>query len=163
MTASKGSNGFAKDGNVNCAGYAGSGGGTYNYKAPSERGAKGKSVKDDMETDGWSCEVMNGVTCKAPCDYEKMVISNYMSGNDRNRGSSGKMKDSFADPDVEFGHGPNGGATDIHAIYASSGCDTTYTEVLGRHPEGSSEAKPNSDVIPADYPGKKYCCKRKKK
>jgi RHS repeat-associated protein len=160
------SNGFTSgsaSGLVNCVGYAGSGGQTYNYQTPSERGVKGRSVQEDMEAEGWSCSRMSGPICDAECDYEKMVITNHMSGNDLNRGADGKMRDSFTDPDIHFGPGPNGAATDIHAIYAPSGCSTTYSDVRGRHEVGSDGARPHADTIPADFNGRQYCCTRKKK
>jgi hypothetical protein len=159
----KESNGFtpsSESGIVNCAGYAGSGGQQYVYRAPSERGVTGRSMMDDMEAEGWACSLMTGPTCEAPCEFEKMVITNWRTGNDANRDENGRMRDSFTEDDIQFGQGASGGLTDYHAIYSPSGCSPTYSQILGRLPAGTA---PEPDIIPADFSGKQYCCKRKKK
>ena len=157
------SNGFtpsSESGVVNCAGYAGSGGQQYVYRAPSERGVTGRSMMDDMEAEGWACSLMTGPTCEAPCEFEKMVITNWRTGNDANRDENGRMRDSFTEDDIQFGRGASSGLTDYHAIYSPSGCSPTYSQILGRHPAGTA---PEPDIIPADFSGRQYCCKRKKK
>lgn len=167
-SSSIGANGLADSaatGRTNCLGYAASGGGSSEYYEPTHpaRGAnKDRSIKEDMEAEGWSCEEMTGPTCMAPCDYEKMVVINYLTGNKNNKKPDGTMKDSFTDKGVQFGKDGTGGEADFHAMYSSSGCSgpNDYQQIPRNLPAGS---KPESGVNPWDYNGKKYCCKRKKK
>jgi RHS repeat-associated protein len=152
--------GLAKNGQVNCVGFAMSGGTPLEYIAPTDkrRGLKDRSIKGDFESLGWKCEeVKSSEDCKAECNEERALITNTKNDHPDN-----KDKDQFTYRNINF----DGNLTDVHAVYAPSGCKNLWIEVLGNHPVARSSREQrglNIDVDPDRFIGKKYCCKRKKK
>jgi hypothetical protein len=86
-----------------------------------------------------------------------MIVINY-----RNNHPANQDKDQFTYRNINW----DNLLTDVHAVYAPSGCDNTWHEVVGNRPVGPNREQQegwNPGANPDQYPTSvRYCCVRER-